>query len=149
MKKVVWLVLIIVVAVGVYFLWVKPRQKPAVSPIKITGTESEKEAVVKMKLGESNAYLRTLHVALESWKIDNKTYPDNLYVLTTPIAYLTKMYDDPFQPGYNMNYKKISDTDFLLWGIGPDGKNDDGQIVYDQNNGFTSSGDIVRTPASK
>jgi hypothetical protein len=148
MKKGLVVVIIIVIAAGGYYYWMKSNQKPKVEPIQITGTPEEKEAAIKNKIAESKADLRFLHVALESWKVDNKTYPDTLQVLSTPIAYITKNPIDPFTQGAWFNYKKINDNDFILWGIGPDGKNDDGQVVYDQNNGLTSSGDIVRTPTS-
>jgi hypothetical protein len=148
MKKVVWLVVIVGIGVGGCFLWFKPKQNTDTAPVQITGTAEEKEMTIKNKIAESKADLRFLHTALESWKVDNKTYPDTLRVLSTPIAYITKNPIDPFTQGAWFNYKKINDNDFILWGIGPDGKNDDGQIVYDQNNGLTSSGDIVRTPKS-
>jgi len=69
-------------------------------------------------------------------------------VLSTPVAYITRIPTDPFTKESAFSYKKINDKDFLLWEIGPDGKNNDGQIVYDPNNGLTSGGDIVRTPKS-
>jgi hypothetical protein len=149
MKKVVLLVLIVGFGIVTYLLWFKPKQNTAAAPVQITGTAEEKEATINNKIAESKADLRFLHTALEAWKVDNKTYPDNLFILSTPIAYLGRVPIDPFTQNAVFNYKKISDIDFILWGIGPDGKNDDGQIIYDLNNGITSSGDIVRTPTSQ
>lgn len=148
MKKVVLLVLIVGFGIVTYLLWFKPKQNTDAAPVQITGTAEEKEAIIRNKIGESKVSLRSLHVALEAWKVDNKTYPDTLQVLTTPVFYIARQPIDPFTRGAEFNYKKINDTDFLLWSIGPDGKNDDGKIVYNQNNGLTSSGDIVRTPTS-
>ncbi|MCX7919034.1 MAG: type II secretion system protein GspG [bacterium] len=137
---------VIIIAGGLYFLWIKPKLNPAVTPIQLTGSPAEKEQAIKNQLAQAEDDLRSLHIALDSWKVDNKTYPDTLFVLTTPIAYIVRIPTDPFTQNAVFNYKKLNDNDFIIWSIGPDGKNDNGQIVYDQNNGLTSSGDIIRRP---
>ena len=148
MKKVLWLVLILIIAGGICFLWVKPKQKPAVIPIQISGTEAEKEETIKNKVAESNIGLKHMRVAVWSYVVDNNTIPENISMLTTPVAYLARIPVDPFTEGGELNFRKLGKKQFIIWGIGPDGKNDDGQIVYNQNNGLTSSGDIVRAPTS-
>ena len=143
MKK--WVVVIVIlIAVGVYFYWKSLNSKSESVAGQPPGNN---EMTLEQKLQYATTNLRSIHTALESWKIDHKSYPDNLFVLTTPIAYMTRIPKDPFTQNEVFRYKKISDEDFLLWSVGPDGKDDGGQILFNQNNGVTSSGDIVRAPS--
>jgi type II secretory pathway pseudopilin PulG len=142
-KGLVVVVIILIIAAGAYYYWQNSNPKPEAAPSKATAAN---EPTIAQNVEVARADLRYLHTALESWKVDNKTYPDNLFVLTTPVAYITQVPNDPFTQNAVINYKKISDTDFMLWSVGPDGKDDGGRILFNQNNGFNSPGDIVRTP---
>lgn len=148
MKKVLIVVVLILIGGAVYY-WVMPQiyikyfKKPVPQ-------QQDKEQVLRNTIAEAKYQLQELQNALKSFYTENETYPENLFNLTTPVAYIARIPADPFSPfEAEFNYKKLGDTDFLLWGIGPDGKNDEGQIIFDPTNGITSSGDIVRTPASK
>jgi len=122
------------------------------------------EAKISSRVSRAKADLRTVHVAMESYHIDYETYPDVMRSLTTPIAYLTSYMRDPFAdvkpavaeegvdkptpdpgPGY---IKRVIAPDYSaihLYSVGPDGIDQQGELVYDPTNGTISSGDIVRT----
>lgn len=73
------------------------------------------EAQVRSKVSRCQADMRSLATALESYVIDNNKYPNmgityglndataklgfRLFPLTTPIAYITSLPRDPFNPG--------------------------------------------------
>lgn len=102
------------------------------------------EAQIRAKVVRTKADLRTIAVALESYSTDNNGYPPfplalgpnyrRFIPLTTPIAYLSDIPLDPFDPidaqhGYNGWKPKLyayggSPLDkpkvFALAGIGPD-----------------------------
>jgi len=109
---------------------------------------AEEEEAVRTQLARARSDLRSLHTALEAYRVDNDTYPDNLLVITTPIAYLSTWLPDPFaEPG--PEYLKMRFTPdwsaIRLYSVGPDGIDDQGEFVYDPTNGTISEGDIVRT----
>lgn len=142
MKKWLVVVIILVVAVGAYYYGKNSNQKSEVATGKTT---EENEPIIKQNVEKAITNLNNIHTALESWKMDHKSYPDNLFVLTTPVAYLTQVPNDPFTQNNVFSYKKINDEDFILWSVGPDGKDDDGRILFYQKNGLNSGGDIVLT----
>jgi type II secretion system protein G len=59
------------------------------------------EAQVRSKVARCKADMRSEELAIESYRIDNNQYPptwSGVLILTTPIAYLTQLFDDPFGP---------------------------------------------------
>ncbi|MFB3896887.1 MAG: type II secretion system protein GspG [bacterium] len=144
MKKwLVVIVIIIVVAAAVYYFSRNSNPPPVSSSEKRTAQD---EPTIKQNIDYAISNLRSIQTALESWKIDYKSYPDNLYVLTTPIAYVTSIAKDPFTQDEIFRYNKISNEDYMLWSVGPDGKDDGGRILFYERNGLNSGGDIVCTP---
>lgn len=106
----------------------------------------------------TKADMRSLAIAIEKYKHDNSKFPPDLYMLTSPVAYIKELYKDPFikQP-----FKFYSDEEVaLIWGVGPDkdfdldsnfkhklNKNIDDELFkyrFDPTNGSYSSGDIFR-----
>src|SRR5512139_1635014 len=68
------------------------------------------EAQVRSKVSRCKSDMRSEELAIEAYRIDNNAYVLNaaqILRLTTPIAYLTTLTDDPFGPiitqdsGYN------------------------------------------------
>ncbi|MCB2156495.1 hypothetical protein KQI84_16590 [bacterium] len=53
--------------------------------------------------------------------------------------------NDPFSPGKTepFRYSKDSDSTWRVWSLGPDGLDNDGVLVYDEDRGLQSAGDIV------
>lgn len=146
-KGLLIVVIIILVAVGAYFYWQSSNQKTEVASNQTPGSnEPTTEPTIEQNIQYAKTTLQSIQTALESWKIDHKSYPDTLYALTTPIAYITSIPKDPFTQDQVFSYKKINDEDFMLWSVGPDGKDDGGRILFYEKNGVTSPGDIVRTP---
>ena len=144
-------------------------------------------------ISRASAYMRSLATGLESYFIDHKAYPPmhplrdfvsrrraltkaggwNLMTiepggqgragLTTPLAYVERLYPDPASPGGQLPAAYFTDgTRWMLYSAGPDRKyqidppNDlDGatsrpsvQLVnktYDPTNGYRSAGDIWRS----
>ncbi len=144
------------------------------------------EAQTRSQVARVRADMRTLATALEAYHIDYNTYPPSpsfeviaqekpgsiatqkaLSALTTPIAYITSIPLDPFNPvegsifGY---YAPTLERDpelikeappWTLWSMGPDSvssimSQEDLKsprilkLTYDPTNGMKSSGDIVR-----
>ena len=156
MKLFFTLLLIAVVIVAGYFYWESRSGKGDSSggngvalngdekPIQYTGTEEEQSAFIRNNVAESKAYLRTLSVALESFKVDHNNYPPNLFTLTSPVAYITQVPKDPFTQSSYMKYVNKG-NDYVVWSIGPDLKNNDGSSKYNPAQGNKSTGDITRT----
>jgi prepilin-type N-terminal cleavage/methylation domain-containing protein len=72
------------------------------------------EAQVRAKVARVNSDQRSIVTALEAYRVDTNKYPPHqdvardLYVLTTPVAYITSLPQDPF------NYKEGN----LWWASG-------------------------------
>ncbi|MBN1868943.1 type II secretion system protein GspG [Candidatus Sumerlaeota bacterium] len=87
--------------------------------------------------------LRMMKVGLEAYRVDNERYPPSLYRLTTPISYIPEAYPDPFAPdGAGFGYT-ADEKGWRIWSIGPDGKDDRGEALYDPTNGTDSAGDVT------
>ena len=111
------------------------------------------EAQIRAKLSRCRADMHAIDIALELYRVDEETYPlggKNLFRLTTPIAYIATLPNDPFGPiletdrGYNgvLNmygspvkstyiyhgpevfrgnaFARISNIHWVLTGLGPD-----------------------------
>jgi len=121
------------------------------------------------------ADLRTFATAIESYHVDNESFPDPTIenslpiLLTTPIAYLSYIdFVDPYSSGNespNYRYYLLNADHYLFQGRGPDGDlefadpmllNVDfegeellkfiySKFEYDSSNGTASSGDIFRS----
>lgn len=103
------------------------------------------DEAVSEKVSQAKSALRSVHVALETYFVDHNEYPLHLEALTTPIAYLSNLPEDPFAGGRTVQWGiSQPDEDLLLWTVGPDGVDDRGIVNYDPTNGTISSGDIVR-----
>lgn len=152
MKKILIGVIIAVLLVGVYISWKTYFSKKADQEnvvihegnrtIVMPKAQYEAE-VTKSKIARANGELRMLQTGLEAYKLDYKEYPPNLFVVSTPIAYILKVPKDVFDENVYYQYRKTADG-FLVWSIGPDGKDDNSEINFDPNAGLTSQGDIVR-----
>ncbi|MDX1972712.1 MAG: hypothetical protein SFY68_09295, partial [Candidatus Sumerlaeia bacterium] len=125
------------------------------------------EEEIKSNVSRTMADLRTLHTALESYKVDWNYYPAHLPAITTPISYVTQMpadvFEKPLGPGEEIPARYFSDQHlmgmpgvlklavppqepirFVAYSIGPDGLDDGAMIEYDPTNGIISSGDVIR-----
>lgn len=91
------------------------------------------EAQTRSKVARTKSDLRTLAMALESYHVDNKAYPQaaaifptqRLHPLTTPVAYITSLPPDVFGNGpmrlYLYGAMDLSAASrWLLAGRGPD-----------------------------
>ena len=117
-------------------------QEPGASEVGVPVDQMQEG--IQQKVDRAKSDLRSLATGIECYYVDYNAYPENLFVLTTPIAYITRIMKDPFKPDAEYRYKKISNNDWLLWSVGPDGKDDKAGIIYNQNAGLTSEGDIIR-----
>ncbi|MFH0794243.1 MAG: hypothetical protein V2A74_09465 [bacterium] len=152
------------------------------------------EAGVRSKVSRARADMRSLATAMEAYYVDNnaypawttdpakssryqrpveppipsfvrKTYQSSVMTLTTPIAYITTLMEDPFAgPKQTFGYYSKSvgnQLGWILFSPGPDGKFDLGweiydpsvpqpslelltRYTYDPTNGMVSPGDIWR-----
>jgi hypothetical protein len=156
MKNVVVFVIILIVA-AVAFLMLTGDDESTVTapgqaflnrnvePIEITGTKEEKARIVAQYTARSKSEMRSIATAVESYFVDWNTYPPDLTVTTTPIAYMTKMFKDPFTKDTEYGYRLDDQKGWIVWSIGPDGEDDFGEKGYDPGRGTFSVGDIVRT----
>lgn len=154
--------------------------------------EAEQEAEIRSMISQSRNDMRTLATGLESYMIDDNVYPSettstrgnlqhanaggpiptflSLYpqgpaTLTTPVAYITSYFNDPFAnvPGDTFAYHTKEEggaTGWVLFSPGPDGRFDfEWELyspltpqpspdlipyLYDPTNGLLSSGDLIR-----
>jgi len=88
------------------------------------------------------AYNRLLLTALtlRAYRLEHKDYPPNLQALLTA-GYLPALPDDPFAHSGTFRYR-LDGGKYLLYSIGPDGKDDGGRLVYDPRKP-NATGDIV------
>ena len=125
------------------------------------------EEEIKSNVSRARADLRTLHTAIESYKVDWNYYPAHLPAITTPISYVTQMpadvFEKPLGPGEEIPSRYFADKSlmgmpgvlklavppqdpirFVAYSVGPDGVDDGAMIEYDPTNGIISSGDVIR-----
>ena len=139
MKKLGFVILAIVGVGGAYYLWshrptvfvpgganVPPPRN--VTPIALTGTPQEQEAQIRQYTSRAQADMRSMTSGLEAFYIDHNVYPERLSQLTTPIAYFSQILLDPFTVGDAYGYFKIGDADWIVWSIGPNLKDDGGDL---------------------
>ena len=115
-----------------------------IEPIVITGTDEEKAQFIRQNNSRVKSDLRSLATGLEAYFVDNNTYPRSLSNLTSPIAYLSRMFKDPYTLQTEYGYEKRGNNNWIVWSIGPDGKDQGGREVYQEGQGLESKGDIIR-----
>ncbi len=71
-----------------------------------------------------------LQLALRAYKLENGVYPPNLKALAP--NYLNAVPADPFGDGEALRYK-VSGKTYVLWSIGPDGKDGGGKPIPPRN----------------
>ena len=148
------------------------------------GVQNYLYAGVRAKVSRVRSDMRTTAAAIESYHADWNKYPfcywwvgspptaaelklgdmagtpeqnyGELSILTTPVAYLAAVPEDPFNRPHPYDYTHLmegytregvahsTDTWWSLRSYGPNGKRDK-HDYYDPTNGIVSSGDIVRT----
>jgi hypothetical protein len=88
--------------------------------------------------------MRTLATGLEAYYVDNNRFPATFPALTTPIAYIATLPQDPFskEPAWYQYVPK--ENDWLLFSVGPDQTDNEGALEFDSTNGTLSTGDIIR-----
>lgn len=82
-------------------------------------------------------------LALKAYHLEHNHYPDNLSQLTP--EYISKVPNDPFGLNTQLKYKKTVNK-YLLYSIGPDGKDDGGKPIPMGNSNYikeSSQGDIL------
>lgn len=70
--------------------------------------------------------LALVKLALQGYQLEHSQYPDKLSQLIP--EYISKVPDDPFGLNTQLKYKKSGDN-YLLYSIGPDGKDDGGRPI--------------------
>ncbi|MFH0793340.1 MAG: hypothetical protein V2A74_04840, partial [bacterium] len=128
------------------------------------------EAQSRSKVSRAKADMRSLATAVESYYVDNNAYPPDASLLWQgAVKYLSDELVDPFAAGgeyygrpalkYEVGEKAFdkalragivrpeqrSSSFWMTYSVGPDGRDDGGEIIYDPTNGTVSVGDVVRT----
>ncbi len=85
----------------------------------------------KYEQNQTNLSFLSLSLALHAYKKDHGDYPGALEALVP--AYLSKLPDDPFALKGGFQYKQKVDK-YLLYSVGPDGKDDGGKAIDVPNN---------------
>ena len=99
-------------------------------------------ATFKVRLNEvrsvsQNALLVTA-LALQAYHQDHKAYPPSLTALVP--GYLKAVPTDPFALSGPLRYKLVG-AKYVLYSVGPDGKDDGGKAIFDATKPAPSSGD--------
>lgn len=76
--------------------------------------------------------LLTVMLALRAYKAEHGSYPNRLDALAP--HYLAHVPDDPFALSTPLRYRRLGKT-FLLYSVGPDGKDDGGKPIFDAAKG--------------
>ena len=85
----------------------------------------------KYEQNNVNLSFLALSLGLHAYKKEHGNYPGALEALVP--AYLSKLPDDPFASKGSFQYKRKGDK-YLLYSVGPDGKDDGGKAIDVPNN---------------
>lgn len=135
------------------------------------------EAQTRAKVTATHNDQRTLTLALEVYRVDNRAYPPALnafiqpdavtetWRLTTPVAFLSTIplerfyspqpFDGlggPFGPAGRYSHyicDPVVTESWLMWSYGPDLDMEFDQVDYDPSNGSVSNGDLYRIGESR
>jgi len=125
------------------------------------------EAQVRAKHSRIKNDTRSIATAIESYYVDNNAYPPSLDILWQgPVKYLSFVPVDPMvmtKSGGGAPYRyatgpaaaerlrqagiaigNANAPGWVVWGLGPDGRDQDARVVYDPTNGTASPGDVIR-----
>ena len=105
--------------------------------------QKRQDAVLRNRISYAMRDLRLLSAALEAYRDDSDQYPGSLISLTSPIPYIYEIRHDPFSDGDTYRYRRLGESEWMLWSVGPDGQDQSAEVIYRQTNGLESSGDIV------
>jgi hypothetical protein len=75
---------------------------------------------------ETQNRLLAATLALQAYRLDHGRYPDSLSELAPRC--LSRVPDDPFGLNTSLRYRRVG-TSYLLYSVGPDGKDDDGTPI--------------------
>jgi prepilin-type N-terminal cleavage/methylation domain-containing protein len=89
------------------------------------------EAQMRSRVARVNADMRSMVTAIEAYRVDTNKYPphrdlpSDLQVLTTPVAYITSLPEDPFWPytpgptawasGRSFTWQDLPDIYYHMW----------------------------------
>jgi hypothetical protein len=105
--------------------------------------------VLKYTVNETHNNLLETSIALHVYKLNKGSYPDSLSQLSP--EYCKQALKDPFTEDKLLRYKKTSKS-YSLYSVGPDGKDDQGQVITVRNKigkidiNAASKGDIITGP---
>jgi hypothetical protein len=99
----------------------------------------------KEKVRACHIYLTTCIVAIGNYESEHGALPMEIShsLLTRYADPLADPYD-PFMPDQVLRYRQISEGQIVVYSVGPDRRDQRGEIEYDPSNGAYSPGDITR-----
>lgn len=105
------------------------------------------------KVAEATVGLEKLEAAAEKFQKQNGRMPESLAELAHPVGqYISELPTDPFAPNGTDKLHLIPGAkpdEIILYSIGPDGVDSQGQIQLDQDKDINGPGDIVLTVPRK
>jgi len=126
--------------------WVAIMSAPKVQEQAFTPADLSSEMGVRSGVARAKYDLRSMATAIESYYVDHNVYPSVTYVLTTPVAYMTRVPRDPFtKNGADYILLRPQPAGWMLYSLGPDQQDHKGAVPFDPTNGTWSGGDIIRT----
>jgi len=87
---------------------------------------------------DAQTALLSTALALRAYKMDHGAYPATLAALTP--GYLRAVPDDPFALSGALRYKRLG-AKYVLYSVGPDGKDDGGTAIFDRAKSAPGSAD--------
>jgi hypothetical protein len=106
-----------------------------INQLTVLGADTARGAQMKDWDARMQTSLLTGVLALRAYKLEKGDYPTSLDALVSD-GYLTKIPDDPFAGTGPLRYRRVSKDKYVLYSVGPDGKNDNGKsIVAKMGNG--------------
>ena len=95
------------------------------------------EGRIKFVQSETENHLLAVTLALHAYHESHGAYPDSLTAVAANVP--ANLLSDPFAAQENLRYRKDG-AEYVLYSVGPDGRDDGGKPVYDKNKPMSSDG---------
>jgi len=115
-----------------------PAAPPAADPISDMLTPSFGDARIHETEADTQNALLMVTLALRAYHLEHGAYPPTLAALTP--GYLRAVPDDPFALSGALRYKRQG-ARYILYSVGPDGKDDGGAAIFDRTKPAPTSSD--------
>ena len=119
-----------------YGLHLPPPPLPT-DPINAISLPVFSEARIKQVTAETENRLLAISLALQAYRVSHGSYPQTLDAVAANIPAI--LLTDPFAAQGNLRYRRDG-AKYVLYSVGPDGRDDGGRPIYDKTKTVSSDG---------